>query len=220
MLAATPSDSSSNDSSEASREFLRLLIEAKNGNVASVGKLLQWYTNYLTILASTQLDSRLKRRVSPSDIVQETLLAAHRDFEAFRGGSQGELLSWLRQILIHSVHRTVDRHVKAGKRDIRRDVSIDQASDRLEKSAAGLASQLPAAIDSPSAAMQRRERTVDLANRMSDLPDDYREVIVCRVLKGMSFEETAKQMSRSNGAVRMLWLRALDRLKTQPADDS
>jgi RNA polymerase sigma-70 factor (ECF subfamily) len=201
--------------SRVDRDFMSLLHQAKAGQANAVGSLLQWYVKYLSLLASTQLDQRLRRRVSPSDIVQETLLAAHRDFGDFRGESQGELLAWLRQILIHSMHRTIARHIKAEKRDIRRDVSIDQVSNRLEESACTLARQLPAQGDSPSAAMQREEATIEFANRLSDLPDHYRDVIVLRVLQSLSFEEIAERMGRSSGAVRMLWLRALDSLKTQ-----
>lgn len=201
--------------SRVDRDFMKLLHQARAGQASALGSLLQWYVKYLALLASTQLDQRLRRRVSPSDIVQETLLAAHRDFAAFRGESQGELLAWLRQILIHSIHRTIARHVKAEKRDIRRDVSIDQVSDRLEESACNLAQRLPARGDSPSAAMQREESAVEFANRLSELPDHYRDVIVLRVLQSLSFEEIAQRMGRSSGAVRMLWLRALDSLKTQ-----
>lgn len=195
--------------------FDELLARAKAGQSAALGALLEWYVKYLTILASTQMDVRVRRRVSPSDVVQETLLAAHRDFADFRGSSQGELLAWLRQILIHSLHRTIDRHIKAEKRDVRRDISIDHASQRLEESACRLANRLPAAGDSPSAAMQRREGAIEFANRLSDLSPAYREVIVLRILHGLSFDEIAERMGRSGGAVRMLWLRALSSLKTQ-----
>jgi RNA polymerase sigma-70 factor (ECF subfamily) len=215
MVADSSPQLSLDGQSRVDRDFTALLQRAKAGEASALGSLLQWYVKYLALLASTQLDQRLRRRVSPSDIVQETLLAAHRDFSAFRGESQGELLAWLRQILIHSIHRTIARHIKAEKRDIRRDVSIDQVSNRIEESACNLAQRLPARGDSPSAAMQREEGAVEFANRLSDLPDHYRDVIVLRVLQSLSFEEIAERMGRSSGAVRMLWLRALDSLKTQ-----
>lgn len=199
--------------------FDDLLTRAKAGQASALGVLLQWYVKYLTILASTQLDGRIRHRVSPSDVVQDTLLAAHRDFPGFRGQSQGELLAWLRQILIHSLHRAISRHIKAEKRDVRRDVSIDHASERFEKSACRLANRLAAEIESPSAAMQRREGVIEFANRLSDLSEAYREVIVLRILHGLSFEEIAQRMDRTSGAVRMLWLRALGSLKTQQGHD-
>ncbi len=94
--------------------FSQMLLEARQGATEPLGKLLQYYCNYLTILATTQLDRRLRRRMNPSDLVQETMLAAHRDFGDFRGQSERELLAWLRQILIHSLHRAIETHLKAG----------------------------------------------------------------------------------------------------------
>jgi RNA polymerase sigma-70 factor (ECF subfamily) len=38
-------------------------------------------------------------------------------------------------------------------------------------------------------------------------------VIVLRNLEGLSHEETARRRGRSTGAVRMLWVRALARLR-------
>lgn len=203
----------SSNSDCASEEFLALLSQARDGDTDSLGMLLQWYANYLTILATTQLDRRLRRRVNPSDLVQETMLAAHRDFADFRGTSQPELLGWLRKILINTLHRAFATHVKAGKRDIRREVSIDQISHQMEESACNLASILPGRGESPSEPMRSRERAVDLANQLNTLPPQYRDVIVYRVLQGLSFDEISERMERSNGAVRMLWLRALDQFK-------
>lgn len=205
--------SSSSESTCANEDFLQLLGRARGGDVESLGELLQWYASYLTILATTQLDRRLRRRVNPSDLVQETMLAAHRDFDAFRGASQPEMLGWLRKILINTMHRTFATHIKAGKRDIRREVSIDHISSQMEESACNLASILPGKAASPSEPMRSRERAVDLANQLNQLPSQYRDVIVFRVLQGLSFDEIAHRMGRSSGAVRMLWLRALDQFK-------
>ena len=205
--------SSSSDSTCANQDFLQLLERARRGDVESLGELLQCYASYLTILATTQLDRRLRRRVNPSDLVQETMLAAHRDFRAFRGASQPEMLGWLRKILINTMHRTFATHVKAGKRDIRREVSIDRISSQMEESACNLASILPGKAASPSEPMRSRERAVDLANQLNTLPSQYRDVIVFRVLQGLSFDDIAHRMDRSSGAVRMLWLRALDQFK-------
>ncbi len=199
-------------------EFHSLLTRARRGETESLGRLLQWYANYLSILASTQLDRRLRRRVNPSDVVQETMLAAHRDFSDFRGTSQGELLSWLRSILIHTLHRTFDQHIKVAKRDVRREVSIDEISYRLEESVHTLATALPSAGESPSAPMQARERAVELANQLNVLRPHYRDVIVLRVLQGLDFATIGVQMDRSEGAVRMLFLRALEAFKTHEGD--
>jgi RNA polymerase sigma-70 factor, ECF subfamily len=196
-----------------SPEFGELLNAARDGESDPRGNLLQLYRNYLTVLATTQLDRRLRRRMNPSDLVQDAMLAAHRDFANFRGGSERELLAWLRQILINCLHRAVATHVKAGKRDIRREVSIEQVSEKFDRSAADLATLLASPGKSPSSPILANERSVALANELAKLPGQYRDVIVMRNLQGLSFEEIAERMDRTAGAVRMLWLRAIDKFK-------
>jgi RNA polymerase sigma-70 factor (ECF subfamily) len=66
---------------------------------------------------------------------------------------------------------------------------------------------------SPSDQAQRRELAAILADQLARLKPEYREVIVLRNLEGLAFEEVARRMGRTAGSVRMLWLRALDRLK-------
>ena len=191
----------------------RLLDDARQGQLEPLGQLLQLYRNYLTILATTQLDHRLRRRVSASDLVQEAMLAAHRDFGKFRGDTEREFLAWLRQILIHCLHHAVETHVKAQRRDVRCEVSIDQMGLELDRSATNFAHSLADPGPSPSAPARQRERAVALADQLAKLRPEYREVIVLRNLQGLSFDEIAQRMGRKTGAVRMLWLRAIEKFK-------
>ena len=103
----------------------RLLARAREGNPEALGELLHLYRNYLTVLATTQLDRRLRRRVNPSDLVQDAMLAAYCDFAKFRGGSERELLAWLRQILINCLRHVIETHVRAKMRDLRREISVE-----------------------------------------------------------------------------------------------
>lgn len=189
-----------------------LICEARTGDAEKFGALVQTYRNYLTILATTQFDQRLRRRMNPSDLVQEAMLAAHRDFPKFRGQSEREFLGWLRQILINCLHHAIETHVKAKVRDVRCEISLDHVSAAMDRSVAGFAQLLADRGPSPSAPALRRESVVDLANRLAMLRSEYRDVIVLRGLQGLPFEEVAQRMDRKPGAVRMLWLRAIDKL--------
>lgn len=191
----------------------QLLGEARQGRLEPLGQLLQLYRNYLTILATTQLDRRLRRRMNASDLVQEAMLAAHRDFEKFRGGTEREFLAWLRQILIRCLHHAVETHIKAQRRDVRCEISLDQAGLALDRSAAALAHAIADPGPSPSTPTRQRERAVALADQLAKLRPEYCEVIVLRNLQGLSFEEIAQRMNRRTGAVRMLWLRAIEKFK-------
>ncbi|MGO9108733.1 MAG: sigma-70 family RNA polymerase sigma factor [Thermoguttaceae bacterium] len=198
----------------------KLLERARFGNTEALGQVLQLYRNYLTILATTQLDRRLRRRVNPSDLVQDAMLAAHSDFAKFRGCSEKELLAWLRQILINCLHHVIETHLRAKMRDMRREISVEQVGATLDRSACNFTQMLADRGPSPSAPMQQRERAVALADQLSRLPPKYRDVIVLRNLQGLSFDEVADRMDRKPGTVRMLWLRAIEKFKQiyQPID--
>ncbi|MCA9263116.1 MAG: sigma-70 family RNA polymerase sigma factor [Planctomycetales bacterium] len=195
-----------------------LLESALRDGGASLNELLPLYVNYLKLMATTQMDAKIRQRVSPSDVVQETCFEAHRDFHQFRGGTEREFVSWLRRILVHNIARLVERHVLADKRDVRREVSLEGMQRSLERSTIRLRAILADKGGSPSSQALRRERSVLLADQIAQLPEDYRDVIMLRNIEGLRFEEVAQRMNRSSGAARMLWLRAIDQLRTLLAE--
>jgi RNA polymerase sigma-70 factor (ECF subfamily) len=198
----------------------RLLAQARLGDADCLGLLLELYRNYLHLLARTQIDLHLRGRASPSDAVQQTFLQACANFGQFRGGSEKELVAWLRRILVNTLAQMVEKQVKARKRDVRREVSVQQLVRNLEGSSAAFDAALVSPHSSPSARAERRELAARVADQLARLPADYREVIVLRNLEGLPFEEVARRMGRKSGAVRVLWLRALDQLRQmQPGEE-
>ena len=191
----------------------RFLESVRAGGAGELGRLLEGYRNYLSILAQTQLDRKLRGRVGPSDIVQETMLEAHRDFAQFRGQSEPEFLSWLRKILANNLAEAIEVHILAGRRDVRRDVSLAEIRTSLEKSTVQLGAALAAADKTPSSQAQQHERSLKLADAMGLLPPDYRQVLLLRNLQELPFKEVAENMGRSVGAAKMLWLRAIKALQ-------
>jgi RNA polymerase sigma-70 factor, ECF subfamily len=135
-----------------------------------------------------------------------------RALPQFRGGTEKELTAWLRQILAHALAHEIRRYRGARKRDLEREVPLDR---QLTQTSLRLGDLLPAAGSSPSRVLIRRERQVLLAQALERLPDDSREVIVLRNLEGLSHDEVAQRMGRTTGAVRMLWVRALARLRQE-----
>jgi RNA polymerase sigma-70 factor (ECF subfamily) len=73
-----------------------------------------------------------------------------------------------------------------------------------------------AAADTPaSGRAMAREQAEAFHAALGRLPDDYRQVILLRYQQELSFEEIGRQLGRSPNAARMLWLRALERLKQE-----
>lgn len=188
----------------------QLFTEARTGNVQALGRLLDAYRNYLTLLARLQIDRTLRVKLDASDVVQETFLEAHRDFEHFRGSSIGELVAWLRQILVRNLANQVRHYRGTKRRDIRLERHLGIAVDR---SSEHLAEQVVFAGASPSHDAARCESAVVLADALGQLPADYRDVLVLRNLEELSFPEVALRMDRSVDSVKKLWARGLAQLR-------
>src|SRR5690242_20337141 len=60
-------------------------------NVATGGLALERFRHYLLLLARLHLGDRARSKLDASDVVQETLLEAHRKRSQFRGRSEAEL---------------------------------------------------------------------------------------------------------------------------------
>lgn len=201
--------------SASSSATLNLLNEARKGDGASLGLLLRNYFRYLNSVSRNHLDVRIGARVSASDIVQETLLEAHRDFGKFSGGSIEEFTGWIRRILFNNLATAIEKHILAGKRDVRKQRSLDQKIGSEDHSRIQLANFLKQDVTSPSAPMQREESLDQLTRAIDRLPPDYQRVIRLRHFEDLSFIEIAEQLERNPGAVRMIWVRAIERLRRQ-----
>ena len=204
----------------SSSSSLRLLEQARTGDSESLGLLLKNYFRYLNSLSEGQIDPRVRQRVSPSDIVQETLLEAHRDFKSFVGTSLEEFTGWLRKILFNNLSTAIESHLLTAKRDIRRQRSLNQQNNDNSRIFGDMEQIINASATSPSAPLNSDESVKQLMMAIGRLPAAYRQVIELRHFEGMSFAEIAVRLDRTSGATRMLWMRAVEKLKNEMKDDS
>jgi RNA polymerase sigma-70 factor (ECF subfamily) len=189
----------------------QLLAQARRGDDAALGRLLELYRNYLRFMARSLIGGALQAKLDPSDVVQETYLKAHADFDRFLGQTEPELVAWLRTILIHRL-ADMARHHQAQGRDLRREESLEE---KLDRSSLELQGALAAWTPSPTAQAMKREHAVLLAEALERLPADYRAVFVLRNLEHVPLEEVANRMGRSANAVSQLWRRALLALRRE-----
>src|SRR4051794_24252729 len=71
-------------------DVTQLVDRARGGDAAALGRIVESYTHYLTLLARLQIGKRLQGKVDPSDVVQDVFLEVHRQLPNFRGHSEGE----------------------------------------------------------------------------------------------------------------------------------
>jgi len=175
------------------------------------GRSLEQFRSYLLLLARIQLESGPRNRIDASDIVQQTLLEAHAKISQFQGDDSG-LAAWLRQALVNNL-RDAWRALHQGKRDIRRERSLDKAVEQSSARLQAMVAAPTAQSDSPSQHAVRNEELLRLANALTQLPEAQREAIVLHQLQGCSLAMTAAVMKKTDGAVAGLLHRGLRKLR-------
>ena len=188
-------------------------FSAFNGNAEN--KLNQ-YRPYLRMLARLQFNENLQAKFDESDIVQQSLLEAHRSLESFRGQSDEEVAGWLRQILVRNMADEL-RKYRSGKRDLRLEASLEAS---LNASTVRLERFLACDDGTPSQIAMANEQMLALAAGLMKLPDDQRRAVELHHLQGHSAADVAKRLDRSEVAVAGLLRRGLKRLRELVRDDN
>jgi RNA polymerase sigma-70 factor (ECF subfamily) len=184
-----------------------LLHEARRGSAEALGQCFQSCRSYLLSLARHELHATLRAKVDAADLVQETFIEAMRDFAAFRGESEPQLLSWLRGILRHNLS-DLTRRFEAYCRSLSHEVRLPD--------------QLPC-TRSPHTSTNRNRTVCEqliaqeqgraLERAMQRLPPSHRKALQLRYGERCSFAEIGDCLERSPEAVRKLLRRALQRLR-------
>ena len=167
------------------------------------------YRDYLRFLARAQMDRRLAGKFDPSDIVQQTMLQAHRAQNDFRGTSSEQYAAWLRKILAHNL-ADATRDFGREKRDIHRERSLEAS---LAASSLKLEQFLASDGNSPSHNIRSEECGRQLATAMDSLSDAQREAIILQYWEGCTLKEIGDQLDRSESAVAGLLHRGLKKLR-------
>lgn len=121
-----------------------------------------------------------------------------------------ELRAWLRCLLRHHVAKYGRRYRQTRKRWVGCEQSLGTLPDGRETEEA-----LGADAQTPSAVAVADEEVELLHQALERLPPDYRRVVQLRYQEGLSFEEIGPRMGRTANAVRLLWLRAIERMKQE-----
>jgi RNA polymerase sigma-70 factor (ECF subfamily) len=172
----------------------------------SIGRLRPW----LQIIADRELPARLRGRLDPSDVVQQTLLKAWQGESDFCGSTHEERLAWLRTIVKNTIRDHQRRLLGTAKRGGGRE---RPAADLFAEGDPGLSVHAVAPDRSVSGVMIDAEEALALADALQQLPPDQRRVIELRHFNELSHAAIARKLNKSQPAVRMLWVRALRNLQ-------
>lgn len=175
---------------------------------------LNRYRQYLLLLARVEIEPRLRDKLDPSDVVQQTLLDAHQKRDQFRGTSGAEKAAWLRHILANNLVDAL-RAVGRKKRDVAREQSLEL---KIEQSSQRIGLWLTADQSTPSQKLNQHEQAIRLADALAQLPPAQREALVLQNWDNWSLAEIAEHMGRTPAAVAGLLKRGLKRLRELLSD--
>jgi RNA polymerase sigma-70 factor, ECF subfamily len=164
----------------------RLLVEAVQRDPAKFGDLYEAYFEQIYGFIARRVSDRATAEDLTSDVFHKAL-ANLRSYE-WRGAP---FAAWLIRIAANAV---VDQ-LKRTAREV-------PARDDLPE---------PSALPN----MEGMEDRALLFRLVNQLPDDQRRVVLERFVDEMSIREIAGRLGRSEGAVKQLQLRALEKLRKQ-----
>jgi len=181
----------------------RELAAATGGDPAARWRALEACRDYLRLVARGGRWSHNGGRSGTSDLIQETIVNAWRTFSRFQGRTPAQLRAWLKAILVH------------GSLNARRRPRAARIGS------GGGAGDPPGTTTSPSDAAQKdaSREAIDVA--LSRLSERHRTVIHQRIWDQMSFAQIGAKLDVSEDAARMLYGRALAKLREsmRPGND-
>lgn len=172
------------------------------GDPQLFNQLMQLMQPHILRLAERALSGRLRVRMAASDLTQETLISATREFPDFRGRTAAEFRAWLTR---HFHSRLVDslRHHRVA------------AIRRIDREECLADSTLPDERIPPDRSVANREQRIVLLHAIQQLPDELRQIVLLRYRDQLPFEEIASLLMLSTATVWRRWIEALQILKNQ-----
>jgi RNA polymerase sigma-70 factor (ECF subfamily) len=187
-----------------------LIDRMKQHDRAALAKYLTAMQKPIIGYIERQLGAALRRKVEVDDIYQEVSIEAVRAFDQTEFEHR-EPFSWLCQI---AEQRIIDAHRRffgAQKRDAAREVALGAPGGDSQHAA--VIDLLVASMTSPTQALSRKGREARLYEALADLPPEQREALKLRYLDGLPSKEIAQRLGKSDGAIRVMLTRSLDRLQ-------
>jgi RNA polymerase sigma-70 factor (ECF subfamily) len=187
-----------------------LIERIRRGDAAALAEYVEARRLQLLAYITRHLGAALKSRIEADDILQETNLEAIRRI-AELGHVDRDPFGWLCQI---AEQRLIDAHRRlfgAQKRAAGREVGLGTPADDTRHSP--LIDLLVASMTTPSAAFSRDQKEMQLADALQGLPEEGREALRLRYVEGLPTKEIAARLGKTDGAVRVLLTRSLNRLQ-------
>jgi RNA polymerase sigma-70 factor (ECF subfamily) len=195
-----------------SNETNRLLERAAGGDRRALETLLAQHRERLRRMIAVRLDPRLRQRIDPSDVIQETYMEASTRLESYLNAPTMPFFLWLRFLTGQKVVTLHRRHLGARMRDAGQEEAIHPGAGP-EASSAPLADLFLDQGSRPSEAAIRAETKERVRAALEKMAPIDREVLALRHFEQLSRAEIAGVLGVSEAAAGKRYLRALEKLK-------
>ncbi len=188
-----------------------LTTKMREGSKDALATIFSKYRERLRRIIQFRIDHRIAARVSDSDILQDTYIAAAKRLPHFSQQTEMSAFLWLRLLVkqqLVDIHR---QHLKAEKRDARKEISLQPYQASAQTSMA-LAVQLAGSITAASEVFARAETIARMESSLNEMDATDREVIALRHFEELTNIETACVLNLQPSAASKRYLRAMGRL--------
>lgn len=185
-----------------------LVRAAQAGDDRAIERLLGSVHDRLLGRAARKIGPEWQGRIDPDDLLQETYIQAVTDLPGFTDQGEESFYRWISTILDHRFIDAVRKH-RAKKRGEGRVAVAPGAMSRHESF---LGQCLPD-LQTPSVLPRRQEAVAAMMVAIARLDPDQRKVVQRLMLDQESISEIARDMGRSEDAVRRLGSRAVEKLR-------
>jgi RNA polymerase sigma-70 factor (ECF subfamily) len=196
-----------------SAETCALLDRVRDGDRAALDDLLVRSRPALRDFVEFHLDPRLRARVDPSDVVQETQLELVRRMDDFLRKRPMPFRLWLRKKAYERLLNLRRDHLTRARRSVLREAVLPDRSSLI------LARPLLSASPSPSQRLAARELAERLSRAVENLSETDREILLLRHAEDLPFEDIACLLDIEPATARQRFGRALLRLQKVLADE-
>lgn len=187
---------------------------AWGGDEKALAELFFLFRARLRRIVDARLDNRLKGRVDPSDVLQESFIELSRKLKTLRENRREDSMSMFVLMRLVTTERVVvnhRRHMEADGRDVRRETRRDHAA----ASSVFLAEHLLAVFGSAENKLMRQEMFNTLEKTLKEMDLVDHEIITMRCFEGLTNVEAAEVLGISENGASSRFVRAISRLKQQ-----
>lgn len=186
------------------------------GDNTALGEAFALHHQRLRTAIGFRMDARLRGRLDPDDVLQESFLQASSRLEHFRNAAaanpMASLFVWLRLVVNQTMIDLHRRHLGAQRRDAGREVHRGPSKNPVATSAS-LADCLLGHLTSPSQAAMRAELAMQLQQAIATMSENDQEIIALRHFEELTNSEVAETLSIEVKAASIRYVRAIKRLK-------